>query len=362
MARKIKIASLMRYDTRYRIPFNPVDAILSESVRKSFSTEDEDNKSEIDRIIEETLREPFKLGGHPKYDYLLDEISEESDFELHRVENIKLCSLFIDLENFTKRAMFIDEENHETLSEIANLKQDAISTWIKVARFYEANIHSITGDGLMILIGATDAEADQDEWVVGARALLIGLRVLESAEILNQKLKELLKQKGKEEYFNNSDNRINIKVGIEYSPETLMNPQGVIVKRATERFAVGEVKATSFEVDFSAKVLSLYSEARRKLDNSSVKNNRLILFGEKYKELMEFNEEEVCIGKAGEYKREMYETKNKRDVYYIDCKDLKDEILTLDDVKNICNVEDISEFAKQASIMSLKDKREIQHG
>ncbi|GAJ41662.1 hypothetical protein [Saccharococcus caldoxylosilyticus] len=354
-----KYLSIVQKNPRYRVNYNPIYAIL-EGLYVQKSSEELQHKYLINEIINEELTKDFKIGGHPDYDYLLNEIKEEKDFynENNQVANVKLCSLFIDLRNFTKRALFVQDPGIETIQEIAKLKQKAISTWIKLARYYQGHIHSITGDGLMVLIGGKKPE-DEDEWTIGARAFLIALRVLESADFLNDELKQTLIEKGKESYATNSHNLLNIKVGIEYSPETLMNPQGVIVNINGEKKPVGEVKATAFEIDFSAKLLGYYNDAEKKLDGSP-KYGRILLFGEKYKELMDFNDE-IDVVYLSEYSRQMFDTTQTRKLYYMDCKELKYNIITLEDVAKKCNVYNASETAKNVSINIAREEK-IQHG
>lgn len=350
-----KYLNIMQKDSRYRNRYNPLKFLLQgQSVLKGF--EEQRNQEEIEKIVEEELYEDFSIGGHQDFNYLLNEITTETDFnkDENREKDIKLCSVFIDLRNFTKRALFVNEENGESIQEIADLKQEAISTWIKLARYYQGHIHSITGDGLMILFGGKK-EVDLDEWTVGARAFLLAIRVLESNDILNEYLKDKLAEKGLE--TKNIHNLLDIKVGIEHSPNTLMNAQGVIVNSK----AVGEIKATSFEIDFSAKLLSYFGAIREKLDISP-KYGRLVMLGEKYIELMEFSDD-ISINKHSEsYKRQMFGKELSRSIHYLDCLDYKNNILTLEDVAGLCDVYVSSKEAKQENIKVLKESGTIQHG
>jgi len=351
--------SIVKQNYRYRIHQNPLYAILNEN-QLFKSAEFESAKREIEKIIEEELNETFSIGGHEDYNYLLENIKDYDDFTHpdNRVSDVKLCSIFVDLRNFTKRALFIDDPGVETLEEIATLKQKSISTWIKLARFYNGHIHSITGDGLMILFGGRQPE-DQDEWTVGARAFLFALRILESEEILNNELKETLIAKGKEQHIRNNNNLLDIKVGIEFSPNTLMNPQGVIVNQGYLKKAVGEVKATSFEIDFSAKLLGYYGDAIQKID--SPKLGRVLMLGEKYKELMNFSDE-VNIQYVDKYSKQMFDVKQERKIFFLDCISYKNNIITIEDVAKLCNVYDASEEAKNISINISRDGDKIQHG
>lgn len=356
--KKSTYREILRNDARYRYHYNPLRVILNESLTVVKGYVSEQEKREIQAILDQELTEDFKLGGHADYDHLLDQVNDYPDFETQRQEDVKLCSLFIDLRNFTKRALFIDDPGVETLDEIASLKQQAISTWIKLARFYQGHIHSITGDGIMVLLGG-EQDHDKDEWTVGARAFLLSLRILESADHLNEQLKQTLKDKGKEAYIH-ADNLLDIKVGIEYSPKTLMNPQGVIVNVNNQKKPIGEVKATSFEIDFSAKLLGYYKKAKDELDGSR-KYGRVLLFGDKYKELMDFKED-VKVNKIDTYEKSMFNVKKSYNAYYIDCKDYKDKVINIEDVAGICNVYDDSEGAKMASISILRGEEKIQHG
>lgn len=299
-----KLRSILKANRRYSFDLNPLKAVLNFELG---FTEETQLLNEINSIIDRELQEDFRIGGHPDYDYLLEKVNSADGFmdDNFRVADIKICSLFIDLRNFTKRALFIEDPGIETLHEIADIKQRAISTWIKIARYYQAHIHSITGDGIMVLIGG-EQEEDKDEWVIGARALLIALRVLESTDILNDELKETLAKKGIQ-HSSHPDNILDIKVGIEYSPNTLMNPQGVVVSNGFTNKPVGEVKATSFEVDFSAKVLSHYKTAKEQIEDSP-KLGRLLMLGEKYIELMAFNDS-VEYKKVASYERQMFNKK-----------------------------------------------------
>lgn len=357
--RGTKLRSLLKADSRYKFNLNPLRALF-ETTDIFKSLEEKSQIRQILSIIETELQTEFKIGGHPDYDYLLDKISTPEDFldDHNRITDVKMCSLFIDLRNFTKRALFIEEPGLETLNEIADIKQKAISTWIKIARFYQGHIHSITGDGIMVLIGG-EQEEDKDEWIIGGRALLIALRVLESTDILNEEMKDTLKNKGVEHY-SHPDNLLDIKVGIEYSEKTLMNPQGVIVQTDYQNKSVGEVKATSFEVDFAAKVLASYKSATKDIEGSP-KYGRVLMMGEKYIELMEFNDS-VAYKKIDSYERQMFNQKNCRQIYYLDCCEYKDKIITLDDVAGLCDVYDDSEDAKAASIYIAAKGDKIQHG
>ncbi|MED4567987.1 hypothetical protein P9302_00610 [Brevibacillus agri] len=356
--KKSTYREILRNDARYRYNYNPLRVILNESLMIVKGYVSEQEKREIQEILDQELTEDFKLGGHADYDHLLDQVNDYPDFETQRQEDVKLCSLFIDLRNFTKRALFIDDPGVETLEEIASLKQQAISTWIKLARFYQGHIHSITGDGIMVLLGG-EQDYDKDEWTVGARAFLLALRILESADHLNEQLKQTLKDKGKEAHIQ-ADNLLDIKVGIEYSPKTLMNPQGVIVNVNNQKKPIGEVKATSFEIDFSAKLLGYYNKAKGELDGSP-KYGRVLLFGDKYKELMDFKED-VKVNKIATYEKTMYNVKKCYNAHYIDCKDYKDKVINVEDVASICNVYDASEAAKMASISIMRGEEKVQHG
>lgn len=141
--KKSTYREILRNDARYRYNYNPLRVILNESLMIVKGYVSEQEKREIQEILDQELTEDFKLGGHADYDHLLDQVNDYPDFETQRQEDVKLCSLFIDLRNFTKRALFIDDPGVETLEEIASLKQQAISTWIKLARFYQGHIHSI---------------------------------------------------------------------------------------------------------------------------------------------------------------------------------------------------------------------------
>jgi len=355
-----KYRSIVSNNSRYNFKQNPLSVILNEQAIFK-SVEDTQQREEINRIIETELEQNFKIGGHTDFDYLLDNIKDNEDFfsGSHQLEKVKLCSVFIDLRNFTRRALFVDEPGIETIQEIAKLKQKAISTWIKLARYYQAHIHSITGDGLMILIGGTQQE-DEDEWTLGARAYLLGLRILESTDILNEELKQVFINKGMETYANSHHNLLDIKVGVEYSPETLINPQGVIVNVDGQKHAVGEVKATSFEIDFSAKLLGYYSNIKNEKIEGTPKYGRVFMIGEKYKELMNFNDE-VSIIHYTNYEKQMFNKKNIRKVYYQDCNEFKGTVITIEDVAGFCNVYDSSEFIKAASIDIAREVK-TQHG
>ena len=352
---------IIRHDSRYRNSQNPLNILLLEQANFGLSAIEEQEKEEIEKIIDHELTENFKIGGHVDYDYLLDKISSEDDFynDTYQIKDVKLCSLFIDLRNFTRRALFVNNPGVETIQEIAKLKQEAISTWIKIARYYQAHIHSITGDGLMILIGGEQFE-DKDEWTLGARGYLIALRVLESADKFNEKLKQTLIDKGYEQYIYSASNLLDIKVGIEYSPNTLINAQGVIVNEGGIKKAIGEIKAAAFEVDFSAKLLGYYNDICRDKISSSPKYGRLLLLGEKYKELMAFNET-VKIEKYDTYSKTMFGEKQSRDVNFIDSSDYKHSIITLEDVAKICEIFDGSELAKVATL-NISREAKVQHG
>ncbi|NLG80279.1 MAG: hypothetical protein GX492_10750 [Firmicutes bacterium] len=345
---------------RYRIRVNPLRVgLLGKSMAKA---EAQGEAAEVRRIVDEELSQQFRLGGHPDYDYLLENVTDEADYEHEREDGVELCIMYVDLRNFSKRALFVDDPGYETIHTIASLKQRAVSTWIKLARYYQGHIHSITGDGLMVLIGGKQ-EYDSDTWTLGARAFLTALRVLESESMLNEELREHLRQKGLEEYAASSDNLLDIKVAVDFSPSTLMNPQGVVVRLGDERIPVGEVKATSFHVDSCAKLLTYYKDAKERLDGSP-KLGRVLLLGEEYKELMAFNDDKVSVFPIGSYKRQMYNVEKSYAGYYIDVKEFKDNILTLSDVAALCNVFDASKGSNGAEDTSLKIARgvRIQHG
>ncbi|MFS0882208.1 hypothetical protein [Metabacillus niabensis] len=356
-----KYRSIISTNARYKIDKNPLFVLLNEQTSLFKSAEDAQQQREIESIIERELEKDFKIGGHTDFDFLLDEIKENEDFydERKQRSDIKMCSLFVDLRNFTRRALFVNDPGIETIQEIAKLKQKAISTWIKLARYYQAHIHSITGDGLMILIGGTQPE-DEDDWTLGARAFLIALRIIESTDILNEELKNSLIEKGQDAFATTPNNLLDIKVGVEFSSNTLMNPQGVIVNNNGEMKAVGEVKATSFEIDFSAKLLGYYNKIKEEKIGGSPKYGRLLILGEKYKELMDFKEEvPICFYK--DYEKQMFNQKQVRKIYYLDCKDYKDQIITIEDVAASCNVYDSSELIKAASIHIARQEK-VQHG
>ncbi|OFD71177.1 MULTISPECIES: hypothetical protein [Bacillus cereus group] len=356
-----KYRSIISTDKRYRIHQNPLYFILNENQNIFKSAEYRASEQEVQRIIELELEQDFKIGGHVDFDYLLDNIKEYDDFnkESNQQANVKLCSLFVDLRNFTRRALFVNEPGIESIQEIANLKQKAISTWIKLARFYQAHIHSITGDGLMILIGGTQPE-DADDWTLGARAYLLALRILETTDTLNEELKQILIEKGKPTHAINHNNLLDIKVGVEFSSETLMNPQGVVVNVDGVKKAVGEIKATAFEIDFSAKLLGHYNSIKTNKIEGTPKYGRVLLMGERYKELMNFIDEASIVHYAN-YEKQMFDVKQSRKVLYRDCKDHKDSIITIDEVAALCNVHDISEQARMASIHIAREEK-TQHG
>lgn len=352
---------IVRKDRRYGISKNPLDILLLEQVNSGLSAVEQQEKDEIENIIDHELTENFKIGGHVDYDYILNRISSEEDFNnlVNQKKDVKLCSLFIDLRNFTRRALFVNDPGVETIEEIAKLKQEAITTWIKIARYYQAHIHSITGDGLMVLIGGEQFE-DTDEWTIGARGYLIALRVLESTDRFNDKLKQVLTEKGYEQFISSAGNLLDVKVGIEYSPNTLINAQGVIVNESGVKKAVGEIKATAFEIDFSAKLLGYYNDICRDKINSSPKYGRLLLFGEKYQELMAFKET-VKVEKYTTYSKTMFGVSQSRNINYLDCSEYKHQIVTLDDVASICEVFDGSELAK-ATTINVGREAKVQHG
>ncbi|KQX67242.1 MULTISPECIES: hypothetical protein [unclassified Paenibacillus] len=358
--RSSKFRDIIKSDYRYRIDINPLNALFESSQLLYKSAEFSQVQDRVNDIIDRELNEDFVIGGHIDFNYLLEKIKTQEGFldAANRVFDVKLVSLFIDLRNFTKRAMFIEDPGFENISEIAVIKQKAISTWIKLARFYQGHIHSITGDGLMILFGGTQVE-DQDEWTVGARAFLLALRILESTNILNDELKEILKAKGLGDYLKDN-NLLEIKVGIEYSPNTLMNPQGVIVTKPEGNIPVGEIKATSFEVDFSAKLLGYYGEAKRKIEGSPM-YGRILLLGEKYKELMNFNDETDIIY-LNKYTKQMFNKELSSSIYYLDCSDYKDKIIKIEDVVGLCDVYDSSEAAKSVFVDIARKDTKIQHG
>lgn len=359
--KKSKYRNIIRSNNRYRLNANPLNALYQEDVLIKKAASDSE-KEEVKNILSQELTEDFKLGGHSDYDYLLEKIESEEDFEKdeNRVEDQEMSIVYIDLRNFSKRALFIDDPGYETIKDIADLKQEAISTWIKLARFYQGHIHANTGDGLMVLFGGKKSY-DSDEWTLGARAFLFSLRVLESEKILNDKLKKYLKDKNIDEKYINSDNMLDIKVSLDYSPNTLMNPQGVIVNTDEEKKAVGEVKATSFEIDVCAKMLSNYKDAKESLDNGESKLGRALIFGEKYSELMNFGEDVEIFNVENHYKRTMYNTTNCYKGHYIDAKTYKGDIITLEDVAGICDVSDDSEEMKEVSKNIASDTK-IQHG
>lgn len=355
-----KYRSIISANSRYKYGQNPLSIIFNEQAFFK-SAEETQQREEIQRIIETELEHDFKIGGHVDFDFLLESIKNSEDFfnESNQRDNVKLCSVFIDLRNFTRRALFVDNPGIETIQEIAKLKQRAISTWIKLARYYQAHIHSITGDGLMILIGGTQPE-DEDEWTLGARAYLLGLRILESTDILNKELREELINKDLTPYANNHHNLLDIKVGVEFSESTLMNPQGVIVNVDGQKRAVGEIKATSFEVDFSAKLLGYYNDIKNDKIEESPKYGRVFMMGEKFKELMHFKDE-ISIIHYASYEKQMFNQQNARKVFYKDCKDYKDKIITIEDVAGLCDIHDSSEFIKAASINIAREVK-TQHG
>lgn len=355
-----KFANIVSKNNRYRMRVNPLyiayPSIVNESLFKSAIALSE--RQDVLGIIDSELSQDFTIGGHSDYNYLLDQVTEKTGFEGIYEEDVPLCIVYIDLRNFSKRALFVDDPGYETIVEIANLKQKAISTWIKVALYYQAHIHSITGDGLMILIGGKQ-EYDNDNWCNGARALLLGLRVLESEKILNDELKDYFQQKGLEKYAV-SDNLLDIKVSIDYSPKTLMNPQGVLVNNNGFKKPVGEVKATAFQIDACAKILSYYPDIKSRLEGFP-KVGRALLFGNEYKNLMDFNKEKINIFNAGCYSRTMFGITNSYNSFYIDAKDYKENIITIEDVAGICNVFDDSTTEKYASI-NIAREASVQHG
>lgn len=352
--------SIISTDSRYRFSQNPLSIILNEqAIFKSI--EETQELEEIKKIIDIELEKDFKIGGHVDFDFLLQNVHNDEDFfnEDNQRDNIKMCSLFIDLRNFTRRALFVENPGLESIQEIAKLKQKAISTWIKLARYYQGHIHSITGDGLMILIGGTQPE-DMDEWTLGARSYLLGLRILESTDILNEELRQELIRKNLLSYANNHHNLLDIKVGVEFSPSTLMNPQGVIVNDNGYKKAVGEIKSTSFEVDFSAKLLGYYNDIKNNKIEGSPKYGRVFMMGEKYIELMNFKSDVPIIFHTN-YEKQMFNEKNCRKIHYQDCKDYKNKIVTLEDVASLCDVHDNSELIKLSSINIAREVK-TQHG
>lgn len=355
-----KYRSIVLEYTRYKFNENPLSVILNEDTFFK-SAEDAEQREEIQRIIDVELEKEFKIGGHVDYDYLLNNIQDNDGFfdPSNQIQDVKLCSVFIDLRNFTRRALFVENPGIETIQEIAKLKQRAISTWIKLARYYQAHIHSITGDGLMILLGGTQKE-DEDEWTLGARAFLLGLRILESTDYLNDELKQDLIDKGLDTFATSHHNLLDIKVGVEYSPKTLMNPQGVIVNIDGEKYSVGEVKATAFDIDFSAKLLGYYKDVKNEKIESSPKYGRVFMFGENYTNLMNFSKE-IPVTFYANYEKQMFNERNSRKVFYLDCKQYKNNIITLDHVAGMCNVFDDSEQVKAASIDIARGVK-IQHG
>lgn len=360
MSKGSKYRSIISTNSRYRYSQNPLSVILhGQRIYKSF--EEKEQIGEIERIIETELEQEFKIGGHVDFDYLLENIKDYDDFyeTKNQQDSVRICSLFIDLRNFTRRALFVDDPGIETIQEIAKLKQKAISTWIRLARYYQGHIHSITGDGLMILIGGNQPE-DEDEWTLGARAYLLGLRILESTDFLNEELKQNLIEKNLSTFANNHNNLLDVKVGVEYSESTLMNPQGVIVNINGEKRAVGEVKATSFDIDFSAKLLGYYSDIKNSKIEGSPKYGRVLMIGEEFNKLMNFNEENSTIYFAS-YEKQMFNEKKCRKVFYKDCKEHKDLIITIEDVASLCDIHDSSEFIQAASINIAREVK-TQHG
>ncbi|MBM7866466.1 hypothetical protein GTO89_06810 [Heliobacterium gestii] len=361
--RASKYMDVSRKIERYRKRINPLYIIypnttITKSIFEQVAINTEDQRF-ITGIINSEMTEEFKIGGHEDYDLLLSLVTKQEDFETVNEKNVPLCVVYIDLRNFSKRALFAEDPGYETIEEIAALKQRAISTWIKVSRYYQAHIHSITGDGLMILLGGKK-EQDLDTWTNGARALLLTLRILESEKMLNDELIQYLKDKGLEQYAINSDNMLDIKVSVDFSPNTLMNPQGVCVCINGEQKPIGEVKATSFHIDICAKMLAYYKQVKERLEGNR-KLGRVLLFGEEYKMLMDFNEEKVPINNAGTYSKTMFSTNKSYISYYIDANNFKDNILTLDDVAGICNVFDDSSLSGDVSI-NIARRAQIQHG
>src|SRR5690606_33206993 len=147
----------------------------------------------------------------------------------------------------------------------------------------------------------------------------------------NDELKQDLINKGLDTFAASPHNLLDIKVGVEYSPKTLMNPQGVIVNISGEKHSVGEVKATAFDIDFSAKLLGYYNEVKNNKIEASPKYGRIFMFGENYTNLMKFNEE-IPVTFHTNYEKQMFNEKNSRKVFYLDCKQYKNDVITLDHV------------------------------
>ena len=345
-------------NTRYRIKANPLHIVYPTIYKSCVGSTLLFEQQSASSIITTELTKDFRIGGHADYDYLLSSVTFQRGFEQYRESDIPICIVYIDLRNFSKRALFVDNPGLETIDEIATLKQKAISTWITIARYYQAHIHSITGDGLMILLGGKQ-EYDADNWTIGARAFLLSLRVLESEKLLNEELKQYLIGKKLEQYAV-ADNLLDIKVSVDFSPKTLMNPQGVFVNVGGYTKPVGEVKATSFQIDSCAKSLSFYTAKKSELDGTP-KGGRVLIFGQEYKDLMDFTLDKVAVKNAGVYSRRMFNYDANYSSYYTDVKDFKENILTLDDVASLCNVYDNSLQTKAASI-NIARSASVQHG
>jgi len=156
------------------------------------------------------------LGGHPDYDHLTEELTEDST----------ITTLFADLRNFTRYGLFFPPQR------IRHIKKAVISSFIYIVHAYDGHVHNIPGDGLMVYFGGKSKDNAESAF----NAVMAGASLLYA---LDNYINPILQ----EEY--GFEDRLHMRVGVEYG-DVIWGQYGI--------HGVVEVKATGFSVDFSAKI------------------------------------------------------------------------------------------------------------
>ena len=281
----------------------PSDLLIQKAISEHVET-----RTYIDSILSEIQPriDAMKFGGHHSQDFeqeLFNKISDYASFDSATSKG-HTASLFVDLTDFTTRTF------HEDIEDIARLKRAAIQTWMVLALYNDGHIHSITGDGLMILF------SEQEDFLENTlRAFATGYNFLMSMEKINERLQLV------------GSDRLRIKVGLDYCDEVVWNVCGLV---NSQQSCVGEVKATGFGVDFSAKLMAYNSSIIR---GTNINHNELIIFGNKACEILTFKKEYFEEYKSqpeqrptAPYKRTKNQETKFYKIFYADVKEIKKQV------------------------------------
>lgn len=281
----------------------------SEYILEKAAAIDEDPQKYIESILNEIQPkvDGMKIGGHHSEDFeqsLFSQINDYNSFN-HVIEKGHSASLFIDLTDFTTRTFMEDSEG------IAKLKRTAIQIWLLFSLYNDGHVHSITGDGLMVLFNK------EEEYIENSfRAYATAYNLLVSMDLINDRL-EL---EGRD--------RLRVKVGLDYCKDVIWNVYGLL---SSDNKCKGEVKATGFGIDFSAKLMAYTPSILRK--NSNIQHNELIVFGEDIKEILSLDEKyleeyksDVNDRPTAPYKRRKGKEDREYKIYYSDIKKVSKQI------------------------------------